>query len=220
MQKGKINYELCRPQLRKVSDFEQKNKIPSRENHYRDFFYTFTPLAPKQKQKPRSRETSQSGLIRMIMNKFDKKFTKLTEDALHNALEYVNYSKEIDNIYIYISFEVAPFYLVFFKINNQLAFKNQLNNYSSIVYDVSDDNQKRLNKDGNEIADLIKQIFIDEKRELPTYLKMIYSPKTGHFDCKIGYEKLLDLENMVNEITIHYRWFKELGGNLQPWQKW
>lgn len=153
------------------------------------------------------------------MNKFDEKFTKLTEEALHNALEYVNYSKEIDNIYIYISFEMAPFYLVFFKINNHLAFKNQLNEYSTVVFDTSIDNQKILNKNGNEIADSLKQIFIDEKRELPTYLKMIYSPNTGNFDCKIGYERLLDLDNMVNEITIHYRWFKELGGNLKPWQK-
>lgn len=36
---------------------------------------------------------------------------------------------------------------------------------------------------------------------------------------KIGYDKLLDLDNMVDEITIHFRWYKEMGGVLETWQK-
>ncbi|WGU69917.1 hypothetical protein QIU18_10120 [Capnocytophaga canimorsus] len=43
--------------------------------------------------------------------------------------------------------------------------------------------------------------------------------KKGNYNCKIGYDKLLDLDNMVGELTIHFRWFKEMGGELEPWQK-
>jgi hypothetical protein len=155
----------------------------------------------------------------MATKEFDTKFTKLTEEALHNALEYVSYSKEIECIYIYISLELGSQYLVFFKINNQISAQHELYKYSSQQFDVSSENQKILNANGNEIAEQIKQIFIDDDREIPTHLKITYKPKEGDFDCKIGYEKLLDLDNMVDEITIHFRWFKEMGGVLKPWQK-
>lgn len=155
----------------------------------------------------------------MATKEFDKKFTLLTEEALHIALEYTNYSKEIDCLYLYISLEWGSQYLVFFKINGNIAFKSKLNQFSSKVYDTSDENQKWLNSNGNEIAKQIRQCFIEDNREVPTYLKITYEPQKGNYNCKIGYDKLLDLDNMVDEITIHFRWYKEMGGVLEPWQK-
>ncbi|CEN50796.1 immunity protein YezG family protein [Capnocytophaga canimorsus] len=155
----------------------------------------------------------------MATKEFDKKFTTLTEEALHIALEYTNYSKEIDCIYLYISLELGSQYLVFYKINNHISFKSKLNNFSLKKYDVSDENQRKLNAEGNAIAEEIKQCFIEDNREVPTYLKITYEPQKGNYNCKIGYDKLLDLDNMVGELTIHFRWFKEMGGELEPWQK-
>ncbi|WP_404811674.1 immunity protein YezG family protein [Capnocytophaga canimorsus] len=155
----------------------------------------------------------------MATKEFDKKFTTLTEEALHIALEYTNYSKEIDCVYLYISLELGSQYLVFYKINNHISFKSKLNNFSLKEYDVSDENQRKLNSEGNAIAEEIKKCFIEDNREVPTYLKITYEPQKGNYNCKIGYDKLLDLDNMVGELTIHFRWFKEMGGELEPWQK-
>ncbi|WGU68973.1 hypothetical protein QIU18_10125 [Capnocytophaga canimorsus] len=88
----------------------------------------------------------------MATKEFDKKFTTLTEEALHIALEYTNYSKEIDCVYLYISLELGSQYLVFYKINNHISFKSKLNNFSLKKYDVSDENQRKLNAEGNAIA--------------------------------------------------------------------
>ncbi|CEN43645.1 conserved hypothetical protein [Capnocytophaga canimorsus] len=43
-------------------------------------------------------------------------------------------------------------YLVFYKINNHISFKSKLNNFSLKKYDVSDENQRKLNAEGNAIA--------------------------------------------------------------------
>ena len=68
----------------------------------------------------------------MAITDFDKNFTHLIEDALHNALEYTGYSSDIDCIYIYIYLERPVQYLVFFKINECLSLKHKLNEYATI----------------------------------------------------------------------------------------
>lgn len=155
----------------------------------------------------------------MATEKFDKTFTSLIEESVQIAFEYADYSKEIESIYVYISLELESTYLTFFKVNGKISFKSKLNKYSTRKYDVSDENQRWLNSSGNELAEQIRQCFIDDEREVPKYLKMVYEPLTGKFDCKIGYEPLLDLDNMIDEITIHIRWFAEEGGELEAWQK-
>ncbi|MDY5858599.1 MAG: hypothetical protein SPK09_05160 [Porphyromonas sp.] len=153
------------------------------------------------------------------MQEFDANFSELIQEALHIAFEYTDYSGEIEGIYIYISLELGGMYLVFYRINGHLSMHHRLNEYSSNVYDVSDNNQDWLNSSGNELAEQIRQCFIDDEREVPKYLKMVYEPLTGKFDCKIGYEPLLDLDNMVGELTVFFRWFAEEGGELEAWQK-
>lgn len=134
------------------------------------------------------------------------------------AFEYADYSKEIESIYVYISLELGSQYLTFFKINGKISFKSKLNQYSTRKYDVSDENQRWLNSAGNELAEKIRLCFIEDGREVPKYLKMVYEPQTGKFDCNIGYDPLLDLDNMVDELTTFFRWFVEEGGELSPWQ--
>lgn len=68
----------------------------------------------------------------MATTDFDKNFTHLIEDALHNALEYTGYSSDIDCVYIYVSLERSVQYLVFFKINGVLSLKHKLNEYATI----------------------------------------------------------------------------------------
>ena len=147
---------------------------------------------------------------------FDKSFTHLIEDALHNALEYVGYSPYIDCIYIYISLERSVQYLVFFKINECLSLKHKLNEYvTTKQIDVSEENQRSLNSNGNAIAQGIRASFQDDGREVPSSLKITYEPKTGRLNSTMSYDKLLDDED---SLTMYFRWFAVEGGVLEPWQ--
>ena len=99
----------------------------------------------------------------MATKEFDKNFAHLIEDALHNALEYTGYSWDIDCIYIYISLERSVQYLVFFRIDGCLSLKHKLNEYvTTKQIDVSDENQRWLNSNGNAIAQKIRASFQDD----------------------------------------------------------
>lgn len=152
----------------------------------------------------------------MATKDFDKNFTHLIEDALHNALEYVGYSPDIDCIYIYIYLERSVQYLVFFKINGCLSLKHKLNEYvTTKQIDVSEENQRSLNSNGNAIAQGIRASFQDDGREVPSSLKITYEPKTGRLNSTMSYDKLLDDED---SLTMYFRWFAVEGGVLEPWQ--
>jgi len=152
----------------------------------------------------------------MATKEFDKNFAHLIEDALHNALEYTGYSSDIDCIYIYLSLGRSVQYLVFFKINEHLSLKSKLNEYvTSQQIDVSDENQRRLNSNGNAIAQGIRASFQDDGREVPSSLRITYEPKTGKLNSTMSYDKLLDDED---PLTMYFRWFAEEGGVLEPWQ--
>ena len=154
----------------------------------------------------------------MATKDFDKNFTHLIDDALHNALEYVGYSTDIDCIYIYVSLERSVQYLVFFKINECLSLKHKLNEYATTKQiDVSDENQRRLNSNGNAIAQGIRASFQDDGREVPSSLKIIYEPKIGRLNSTMSYDKLLDDEE-ADLLTMYFCWFAEEGGVLEHWQ--
>ena len=148
----------------------------------------------------------------MATKEIDKKFAHLIEDALHNALEYTGYSLDIDCIYIYISLERSVQYLVFFRINGCLSLKHKLNEYvTTKQIDVSDENQRWLNSNGNAIAQKIRASFQDDGREVPSSLRITYEAKTGKLNSTISYDKLLDDED-ADSLTMYFRWFSEEGG--------
>lgn len=152
----------------------------------------------------------------MATKEFDKNFAHLIEDALHNALEYTGYSLDIDCIYI--SLERSVQYLVFFRIDGCLSLKHKLNEYvTTKQIDVSDENQRWLNSNGNAIAQKIRASFQNDGREVPSSLRITYEPKTGKLNSTMNYDKLLDDED-ADSLTMYFRWFAEEGGVLEPWQ--
>ena len=152
----------------------------------------------------------------MATKVFDKNFAHLIEDALHNALEYTGYSLDIDCIYI--SLERSVQYLVFFRIDGCLSLKHKLNEYvTTKQIDVSDENQRWLNSNGNAIAQKIRASFQNDGREVPSSLRITYEPKTGKLNSTMNYDKLLDDED-ADSLTMYFRWFAEEGGVLEPWQ--
>ena len=154
----------------------------------------------------------------MATKEFDKNFAYLIEDTLHYALEYTGYSLDIDCIYIYISLERSVQYLVFFRIDGCLSLKHKLNEYvTTKQIDVSDENQRWLNSNGNAIAQKIRASFQNDGREVPSSLRITYEPKRSKLNSTMNYDKLLDDED-ADSLTMYFRWFAEEGGVLEPWQ--
>jgi len=126
----------------------------------------------------------------MTPTTFDTEFQRLTTEMVEVAFEYIGRNKEeVDCIYIYASMELGIyFYNVFYKINNQLIEKELVNDVLNNKIDNSRESIKALLRiGGNALMDL-SDVFENDKREVPTLLKMVYLPKTGGFDCNISYE--------------------------------
>ncbi|MEO4006010.1 MULTISPECIES: hypothetical protein [unclassified Flavobacterium] len=148
----------------------------------------------------------------MEKTQFDKEFQRLTTEMVEVAFEYVGRnSEEVDHVYIYASMEYEIFfYNVFYQINNIVVKKELVNNVLHQKADDSDDRIDALLSIGGHALMDLSDVFSDDGRELPTLLKMVYSPKTGGFDCDVLYENygndpdwsnVSALENWYQEVT-------------------
>ena len=150
-------------------------------------------------------------LIIMEKTKFDKEFQRLTTEMVEVAFEYIGRnSEEVDNVYIYASMENEMyFYNVFYQINNIVVKKELVNNVLQRKTDDSEDRIDNLLSIGGHALMDLSDVFIDDKREVPTLLKMIYSPKTGGFDCDILYEEYSKNPDWTN-VSAFENWYKEV----------
>lgn len=147
----------------------------------------------------------------MEKTKFDKEFQRLTTEMVEIAFEYIGRnSEEVDNIYIYASMENEMyFYNVFYQINNIVVEKELVNNVLQRKTDDSEDRIDNLLSIGGHALMDLSDVFIDDKREVPTLLKMIYSPKTGGFDCDILYEEYSKSPDWTN-VSAFENWYKKI----------
>ena len=143
---------------------------------------------------------------------FDNQFQELTKGVLELCFEYVNFdSKNIDGIYIYCSTEMDTItFNVFYNVNGQICKKHEV----GTDYDTSFGTQKSLNENGNKIMTSIVELFKNDKREIPTEIKISYLVKSEKFNCDIKYEifwsHLPDgYPNMICE-----QWGEEIKNNL------
>jgi hypothetical protein len=143
---------------------------------------------------------------------FDNKFSKITTEMVEVAFEYVDYNKqEIDTIYIYSSMENNSFfYNVFYCINGQLTKLHKINDVSKKQYDLSVERVFRLLRLGNEYLLEVRKLFIEDKREVPTQMKMMYFPKTGKFTVDISYELYWSNSKELLSEDIFRLWYEEI----------
>jgi len=152
----------------------------------------------------------------MEIREFDKKFQDLFTQLTEIAFEFVKRNKkEIDEIYIFSSMESGNFfYNVFYKINGKLVKLHKINTVSAQQYDLSSERTFALLKLGTEDLEAIAKLFKEDKREVPTILKMVYSPKTGKFINDISYELHYSNENQKTVTDVFNEWFVEMGGKI------
>lgn len=149
----------------------------------------------------------------MIPTAFDTEFKRLTTEMVEVAFEYIGRNKEeVDTIYIYASMEdEIYFYNLFYKINDQLVEKEQVNDVLINKIDDSSERRKALLSTGGHALMDLSDIFMDDAREVPTLLKIVYSPKTGGFDCDIIYEKHSDKPDWTN-VSAFQNWYNQEKG--------
>ena len=149
----------------------------------------------------------------MATQEFDKEFQQLCTAMIEIAYEYVDYNEEeVDAIYVYCSMEANTlFYDVFYKINGEYVFTNEVNNFSKKQYDVSEKRVFQLLDIGNDYLDKMEALFTKDEREVPTQIKMIYIPKKEAFDCQISYELHFSQESSTwSNGTVFDNWLEEL----------
>ena len=148
----------------------------------------------------------------MATKDFDSKFSKIITEMVEIAFEYVDYNeKEIDTIYIYGSMEdYSFFYNVFYRVNGQLTELHKLNDISKEQYDLSDERTFGLLELGNKYLQEIKKLFIEDEREVPTQMKMVYYPKTKKFSTDISYEPYWSNNTELLPDDIFLQWYKEI----------
>ena len=118
--------------------------------------------------------------------KFEDKFNELLTSMVELCFEYVdNNEKEIDNIYVYGCLEEFTAFDFFFKINNTVVQKHEINEYVNSSFDTSDDMQLKVIDLGISDLEELAKLFEKNNREIPKHIKMIYNVKTGEFDSKI-----------------------------------
>ncbi len=152
----------------------------------------------------------------MNSTKFDQDFQKLTTEMVEVAFEYVGRNKkEVDNVYIYASMEDEMyFYNVFYQINNDVVEKEVVNDVLTTKIDSSDERLDSLLSFGGRTLMNLSDVFIDEDREVPTLLKMIYSPKTGAFNCDILYEIHSTNPEWTN-VWAFENWYTEVKNSIE-----
>ncbi|GHU68620.1 hypothetical protein FACS189413_05930 [Bacteroidia bacterium] len=146
----------------------------------------------------------------MNQNNFDSKVLEHMKNILVECLYYANNeTNNITTIYIYISFEWVIYFNVFFLLsNNQLYRKHKINNFITNA-NTSSENQSMLNKYCNLELNEIKQLFIEDDREVPTQIKIKYSTN-GKFETKFSYEKHHNTELFIGDDEVANEWFEEI----------
>ncbi|HVS95057.1 MAG TPA: hypothetical protein VHE54_01180 [Puia sp.] len=147
---------------------------------------------------------------------FDQRFQELFTDMVTIAFEYVDSNKaEVDEVYVYCSMEKGNlFYNVFYRINGQLVEMHRVNTVSSKQYDVSDDRMFRLLDQGKDDVRETERLFKEAGREVPTEMRMVYSPKTGAFNNDINYDLHYTNHPTKTISDVFEEWYAALGGKI------
>lgn len=148
----------------------------------------------------------------MATKEFDNKFLELQTAMVEIAFEFVNRNeKEVDNIYVYASMEEGDlFYNVYYKINGKNVKLNKLNDVLNQKVDISDDRVFNLFDLGMDYLEETLELFENDEREVPTLMKMTYSPKTGAFNNDISYELHYSNSDEKTNADVFEEWFDEL----------
>lgn len=145
----------------------------------------------------------------MDQKQFDIELQQCIKSTIEIAWDYVYNFNELDNIYIYMLLgEIKSMGHLF--VYKEVSYKKHKIFDISPEFIVTDERQRRLNKETMVEIKKIELLFTEYARELPYEIKIIYSPKTKKLDVKFGYENPIPNEDSAVDDGFR-NWIKSLG---------
>jgi hypothetical protein len=145
----------------------------------------------------------------MMAKVFEDYFSEIQADMVSICLEYVN--GIADTVYIYGASEagmITPDY--FYCINGTIVQRHKLNDIGSFQYDVSPDRQRQVSRILIEDIEKLMELCDENKRDMPTQMKMVFDVKTRKFSAEYSYELMYLKYPEKSYATIAQEWYEEV----------
>ena len=136
---------------------------------------------------------------------FEDLLMEIQSDLVSLVLEYSN--SQIDEIYLYgYMGEGSYFFNLFFKKNGKIIRLNQINDFLSEneIIDDSRDRQIQLLELGIDNLEKIEILFENNKKEVPTEIKIIYNKSSNSLKSKYSYSPISD---DTSELELFNNWY-------------
>ena len=136
---------------------------------------------------------------------FEDLLMEIQSDLVSLVLEYSN--SQIDEIYLYgYMGEGSYFFNLFFKKNVEIIRLNQINDFLSENEKIDDscDRQIKLLELGIDNLEKIEILFENNKKEVPTEIKIIYNKSSNSLKSKYSYSPISD---DTSELELFNNWY-------------
>ncbi|MYL60101.1 immunity protein YezG family protein [Virgibacillus halodenitrificans] len=149
------------------------------------------------------------------MNTFEDRFSELQADMISICMEYIE--DRADKIYVYASCEESIISSKFFYlINNKYVKPHKVNDAvanGDERYNVSSERQFMVLDILNEDIEKIKELCLDNEKDMPTEMKLVYDVKSGKFKAEYKYDLVYTNHETKTARQIADEWFDELQNN-------
>ena len=136
---------------------------------------------------------------------FEDLLMEIQSDLVSLVLEYSN--SQIDEIYLYGYMEEGIYFFnLFFKKNGEIIRLNQINDFLSENEKIDDsrDRQIQLLELGIDDLEKIEILFENNKKEVPTEIKIIYNKSSNSIKSKYSYSPISD---DTSELELFNNWY-------------
>ena len=147
---------------------------------------------------------------------FEDLLMEIQSDLVSLVLEYSN--SQIDEIYLYgYMGEGSYFFNLFFKKNEEIIRLNQINDFLSEneIIDDSRDRQIQLLELGIDNLEKIEILFENNKKEVPTEIKIIYNKSSNSLKSKYSYSPISD---DTSELELFNNWYDTVKVENNIWR--
>lgn len=142
---------------------------------------------------------------------FEDKFMEIQAEMISLGLEYV--LGQADKIYIYGILDSMYSFNIFYRVNNHVIHKHEVNEYFLENENKVDTNLGSvLLKEGLKSIKKLKEFCDDNNYEHPTELWLIYDVKTNSLEGKYSYEGRYEKDENLELIPrLEFeKWFEEV----------
>ena len=151
---------------------------------------------------------------------FEDLFTEYQTDMISIAMEYADYRKEVETLFVYASCEEGWIACdFFFKVNGQVVQKSQMNNFLSPgarPFDVSRERQRAAVRIIVDDFEKIRKACDEYGSKIPTEIRIVYYPKTNKVSANYCYGliRTKDPDNMKTGAEAVEDWMAEEAAKL------